>query len=174
MNPQSQQSVPEAQITPPAQQIPLTKGKFALVDNEDFEKANQFKWFFSNSGYAMVHKKYYHSRKQYTIHLSRLIINAPEDKEVDHINGNKLDNRKANLRIATRSQNAMNSKIAKSNTSGYKGVSWFKRDSKWRADIRINYKSIFLGLFTNKKDAVQSYNQAAKQYFGEFARLNTL
>ncbi|WP_252233758.1 HNH endonuclease [Clostridium sp. ZS1] len=82
--------------------------------------------------------------------MHRFIMNPPSNKLIDHINGNKLDNRKCNLRIVNKSQNAMNSKKPKNNTSGVKGVYWDKRSKKWEASIQVNMKKKSLGYFKNK------------------------
>ncbi len=104
--------------------------------------------------------------------LHRVLINAPNDKTVDHINGNTLDNRKINLRLCTNSENLRNSKKRKTNTSGYKGVSFCKSCKKYIASITLNYKKIRLGYFEDKKEAAIAYNMAAIKYHGNFAKLN--
>ena len=96
-------------------------------------------------------------------------MNAPKGMSVDHINGNKLDNRKSNLRICTHAENLRNLKKAKNNTSGFKGVSWYSKSKKWRAVITFGGKYHHLGLFVKKQDAIDAYNQKAKEYFGQFA-----
>lgn len=97
----------------------------------------------------------------------------PEDGFwVDHINGDTLDNRRSNLRLCTVSGNNHNRMKSKNNTSGYKGVSWLKQNQKWRAYIKVNSKDKHLGCYLDKEDAARAYDKAAKEYFGEFARLN--
>lgn len=141
------------------------KGKyFALVDNKDFDWLNKWNWFL-NSGYAV------RKEKGKNILMHRLILNTPEGKDSDHINMNRLDNRCENLRIATRSENMMNG-CKSNNTSGYKGVCWNKLANKWRVQIKLNRKNIFLGYFTNKLEAAHAYNLKAKELFGKFAYLN--
>ena len=93
---------------------------------------------------------------------------------IDHIDGNSLNNQKNNLRICTQSQNCSNQKIGKSNTSGYKGVSYNKGQGKYNSRIRFNKKLIHLGYFVNLKDAARAYNEAAVKYHGEFANLNKI
>jgi len=95
----------------------------------------------------------------------------PLEKQVDHINGNSLDNRIKNLRLATVRQNSFNQSLSKRNTSGVTGVRWVKRDKKWVAYIRFNGKQTHLGYFANKEDAIQTRIEAEKKYFGEFRRL---
>jgi hypothetical protein len=102
--------------------------------------------------------------------MHRVVNKTPENLLCDHINGNVLDNRKENLRSCTNQENTFNAKIK--NKSGYKGVCWHKRISKWNANIRINDKLIHLGYFEDIYEAAATYNSAAKEYFGEFARLN--
>ena len=94
------------------------------------------------------------------------------EHEVDHRNGNKLDNRKSNLRICSRSENQMNRGKQKNNTSGFKGVSQIKMNQKWVAYIKVNYKRIYIGCFLKKVDAARAYNMAALKYHGEFGLLN--
>lgn len=156
--------------------LPLTKGKVALVDNDNFEYLNQWKWRVQSKNHNK--NEFYVARsirgqKPNVVYLHRLIMNVTDSKiQVDHINGNSLDNRKQNLRIANSSQNSRNIKPGKRNTSGYKGVSWSKKTKKWRAKIYCNKKYIHIGHFENKEDAAKAYNEAAKLYFKDFAYLN--
>lgn len=121
-------------------------------------------------GYLMVNVK----GKQYRAHrLAWLYIKGNWPKNaIDHINGNKLDNRIYNLREATYSQNHMNKKPDKKNKSGFKGVCYVKQREKWNANIYFNGKKKNLGYYNNIEDAVKAYNEAAKKYHGEFAVLN--
>lgn len=106
--------------------------------------------------------------------LHRLIMDAPKGKDVDHINGNGLDNRRCNLRLCSRADNCKNRRLSKNNRSGYNGVSWYRDRNQWRAKIQLNHKTIALGYYKNPVDAAKAYNQAAIKYFGEFARLNSV
>jgi hypothetical protein len=107
--------------------------------------------------------------------MHRFIINAPFGVQIDHINGNKLDNRRSNIRMATVQKNAFNRKKPKGKcTSQYKGVFKRKDLNKWETRIKINNKSIYLGTFVDEVDAAKAYNQAARKYFGEFARCNDI
>lgn len=145
--------------------ILLPHGKYAYVSDRDYEWLNQYRWCINSQNFVMriVNKK--------TITMHRLIMNPPRNMQVDHINGDRLDNRRENLRICTQSQNCTNRASVKSK-SGYKGVS--KHWNKWRAVIKVNQKKIHLGLFDTKEEAALAYNKAAKVYFGDFARLNSL
>lgn len=146
--------------------IKLTKNKVALVDDVDFDLLNKYNWWYHKSGYAL------RIENKKTIRMHRVIANCPENKEIDHINGNRMDNRKINLRICTSSQNSKNRKLQKNNKSGYKGVSYRKRDKKWIVYICVNRKNKYIGIFKNIKDASNAYNIAAVQYYKEFANLN--
>lgn len=151
--------------------IELTQNKYAVVDDEDYDRLRGLKWHYHSSGYAVHGGNHY--RKISKTYMHRLIINAPKNMEVDHINGDGLDNRKENLRIVTKAENAMNrSRSSKNNHSGFKGVSFYKRLNKWQAYINKDRKFIFLGYFDAKIEAAKAYDTAAKQYFGEFAKLN--
>ena len=142
--------------------IKLLHGQECMVDDEDFETYSGLKWSMSNSGYAQNNKRYMH----------RMITSAPKGMQVDHINGNKLDNQKENLRVCTRSQNTANRKKQPNNTSGYKGVVWDTYTNRWCARIQINSKHINLGRFDYPKDAALIYDDAAEKYFGEYAITN--
>lgn len=150
--------------------IELTQSKFTLVDYEDYEYLSQFKWQF-NKGYAR--RSWRKNNKIFNMSMHRAIMNPSEKEQIDHINGDKLDNRKENLRICTSTGNNRNVNSHKG-ISGYKGVHWYKKVGKWAAFITINYKHKYLGSFNEKADAALAYNKAAKKYFGEFAKLNEL
>lgn len=157
-------------------EIPLTQDMVALVDDEDYEGLAKWKWCYrkrehNHIGYALRNARK-QDGKQATIYMHRIILNLPRGCETDHINGNGLDNRKENLRVATITQNRWNRGKSHNNTSGFKGVDWCKRDKKWRAKIEVNKKSVFLGLFKDKLEAVKVYNAAAIKYHGEFACLS--
>lgn len=140
--------------------------KFAIVDDKDFEYLNQFKWHF-HSGYAARNK--WENKKFTTIRLHRLLINCPKGKEIDHINKNKLDNRKSNLRICTRSENIANRTKNKNNTTGFKGVTYLKANKTFMAQISINGKKIYLGYFVNPLLAHKVYIKKSKELYGNFA-----
>jgi len=148
--------------------IPLSQGKFALVDDDMFDYLMQWKWSYRH-GYA-YRKKGMPSRDN--IHMHRVIMNTPDGMQTDHINGDGLDNRRANLRICTDVENKRNKGLISSNTSGYKGVSWNAPRKQYQAYIKVNNKVIFLGRYPEPESAGHAYDEAAKKYFGEFARLN--
>jgi len=155
--------------------IPLTQGKYAIVDPEDFERLNKHKWHAvkqSNTFYAI--RCAGPAKKTTYIRMHREIIHPPDHLVVDHINHNGLDNRKANIRPATRSQNNFNRLIIKRKgaSSKYKGVSWRKRRKRWRARIHVYGEYKFLGYFKEEIHAAKAYDKAAKKYHGEFASLN--
>jgi len=155
--------------------INLTKNMIAIVDEEDYEWLNQYKWCVAkgsdNKCYAVRRNK---NLKPNKIRMHREIMNLQHDNnlEVDHINGDTLDNRKSNLRICIHKDNLRNRKIQSNNTSGFNGVSFTKRENKWRSYIVIDQKQKSLGSFDSKEEAAKAYNEAAKKYFGEFAKLN--
>ena len=145
----------------------LTQGKYAIVDDGDFEWLNQWKWCYLSVGYAV------RVEKKRMIYLHRVIMRNPTWK-VDHINGNRLDNRRVNLRIVDNFQHARNKSMSKNNSSGYKGVYFHKASGKFQAYIDPDRKRKCLGYFSNPKEAAKVYNEAAVKYFGEFARLNKI
>lgn len=164
--------MPSNPIWKQSRKIKLTKGYETIVDGDDFEWLNQWSWYYAH-GYA-VRTIYDDKGKPYQLRMHRLIINTPDGLDTDHINGDKLDNQRHNLRPATRSQNVANTFVEKQNKSGYKGVSWKKTNKKWCAQIRVDNVVKHIGLFDNKKDAAKAYNKAAKKYFKEFAYLNEI
>ncbi len=156
--------------------IELTQNQIALVDDEDYERVNQFKWYANfdpvlNSFYA---KRTDYSNGQKTVLMHRYIMNVTNSKiQVDHKNHDTLNNMKENLRPCTHIQNGMNRKL-QIHSSKYKGISWDKVGQKWRAQIKLNYKTIYLGLFDNEYEAYQARLQAENQYHGKFAYLSHL
>lgn len=152
--------------------IKLSQGKVALVDDEDFEFLSQWKWHYAK-GYAIRNVRLTPGdggRISEIMH--RVIMNCPEGKQVDHINGDKLNNQKTHLRICTNKQNTRNSKPSSNNKSGYKGVCWKPLNKKWCAQITVNGKKIYLGMYSDKVDAAKMYDKVAKKYYKEFAYLN--
>ena len=149
--------------------IPLTQGKFAIVDAEDYERLSRHKWCAGGKG-----DNCYAQRKEdgKTIEMHREIINIPTGFVCDHKNHNRLDNRKCNLRSCTYSQNAQNRRPCSNGTSRYKGVHWDRIRRKWRAKIKINGREIHIGYYEYEQDAAIAYDDMAIELFGEFACLN--
>lgn len=139
----------------------------ALLDQGDAHLLGSYTWHICPDGYV---RRKSHGRHVY---LHRLIIAAAVGQLVDHINGDGLDNRKANLRLCNRAENARNCHLAKNNRSGFKGVSKV-RGPRWMAQIKFNGKHIHLGQFEDPRIAAHAYNRAAVELHGEFARLNPL
>lgn len=153
-------------------EIPLTRGKVALVDDEDYEYLSQFKWFFGGRYAQRGFNKDDGTRTSKGMHTD--IMNTPKGMAVDHINCNKLDNRKENLRICEPRFNNRNRGMCKSNTSGYKGVTWAKSNKKWFAQIWCQNKCYYIGYFNDKHEAAKAYNEKAKELHGEYAYLNEI
>lgn len=139
--------------------IKLTKGYKTIVDDEDFEFLNQWKWHISARGYAV------RKPNNKNIFMHRLLNKTPLNMQTDHINNNKLDNRKCNLRTVTNQQNHFNMLAQKNSKSGIRGVSWSEERKKWVAQIIINNKAIGLGRFTDKNEAIKVRNLAEKKYY---------
>lgn len=158
-------------------QIPLSQGGFALVDDEDYSELSKYRWR-DHYGYASRWVRLRSGRGAGCTTLKlmhRDILNPPDGVEVDHINGDRCDNRRANLRLCTKTENQRNSKKHKDGTtSKYKGVSKRKGSRLYKAEIRINGKQIYLGNFTDERDAARAYNEMALKHFGAFARLNEI
>ncbi len=158
--------------------IYLSNGNFVLVDAEDYDFLSQWKWK-ENKGRAMRNKHVGTvgnwrdgKRKDMAVLMHRVIMDAPKGMDVDHINGNALDNRRSNLRVCTHAQNRANSKRSENNTSGYKGVSWDKKSSIWYTSAKYKGKTINLGRFVNIIDAAKAYDEAVIKWHGEYARPN--
>lgn len=150
-------------------EVALSRGLVALVDDEDYERINQHNWYCDAKGYAV--RSEYPEGKQQVVRMHRIIINAPPEMTVDHINGDRLDNRKQNLRLATKQQQLRNRPKFKSSRWQYKGVQQ-RETGRWRATINNEGKAYSLGSFGTEVEAAKAYDAKAKELFGEFARLN--
>lgn len=157
-------------------EIPLTLGQVALVDDECYP------WLVSIASWQArprEGRQGFYARGalrgvpggQRWVRMHRLLLPfAPDD--VDHINGDSLDNRRANLRSATRSQNLCNQRLSSRNRSGFRGVCWDRRAGRWKVEIQVRKKRISGGSFIDLHDAARRWNELAKIHHGEFARLN--
>ena len=150
------------------QKIKLTQNKYTIVDDKDYKKLSIYKWFCKN-GYA-ARTINLGNGKFKTIWMHRIIIKTPEGKETDHKNLDRLDNRRVNLRICTKTENLRNVFKRANNKSGFKGV--HQVGKKWRAYIRVNSIAKHIGMFETKLKAAEAYNNVAKKYFGEYALIN--
>lgn len=140
------------------------KGEEFYFDLEDYDKIKSFYWYKNNDGYLLAYTK------NKTLRMHKLFVDS---QYVDHINSNTSDNRKSNLRAATKSQNGMNRDLQSNNTSGAVGVYWHKQINKWVAYITINSEYIYLGSFSNFEDAVKARKEAEEKYFGEYSYDNS-
>jgi hypothetical protein len=154
--------------------IPLTHGKYAIVDPEDYKELAKYKWYARGCG-----RRFYAERwdisgdKGKCVKMHQVIMGTKEGKVIDHINHNCLDNRKANLRFVTVQQNTWNKRKNRGNSSSqYKGVNLAKGRKKWRAQIFCNGRKIHLGYFYDEKEAAKAYDSKAKELFGEYATTN--
>lgn len=135
--------------------ISLTKGQVAIIDDEDYEKVAKNKWSFHYNGYAV--------RGKPQISMHRFVLDAPRGMEVDHINGNKLDNRKSNLRFATRKQNSFNIRHED-------GISWRPNREAWIVRMKtLDGRRVYVGYFKDKEEALEARRMASLRYHGEFS-----
>ena len=156
--------------------IELTRGYKAIIDDASYDIVKDHKWYIyikhHKNGTILNNYAMTVNSKRGTIFMHRLITSVTKGFEVDHIDGNGLNNSCSNLRICNRSQNAMNNRKQLNTTSIFKGVYWDKRYNKWIASIGINRKIKHLGTFAIEEDAAKAYDKAALELFGEFARPN--
>ena len=150
--------------------IPLTQGQFALVDDEDYQELNRYKWSYSSGGYA-IRSAPSGGGKIVLMYMQRIIAGTPTGLETDHINGDKLNNLRANLRICTTAENGYNHGSRRGSVSGLKGVTFHKRTGKFMARIGWQRKPIYIGLYATREDAYAAYCEAAVRLHGEFVRL---
>jgi hypothetical protein len=152
--------------------IPLTQGKYAIVDDADFDVLSQYKWRIfkkKDTSYAISSCARAGSKRQ-TIYMHREVAQTPKGMDTDHRNGDGLNNQRSNLRVCTSMENKRNRRISINNKSGFKGVSWSKGREMWQAQIHAGV-GIHLGYFTAKELAYGAYVDAAKLYHGDFARV---
>lgn len=168
---------PRAALDTEVVELRLSQGKLTTIDRADLELVESYgRWrqFKSSSGctyYAMAAIRKPDGR-QTSLLLHRLLTGAPKGVRVDHRDGNGLNNRRSNLRLATGTQNCSNRAHAQNNTSGFKGVSSAKRGGKWKAYVSVNHNKIHLGYYTDRWAAAVAYNVAALGHFGDYAAIN--
>ena len=146
---------------------------FSLVDDIDFERLNKFKWYANKGGknfYAMRNYRVKDTRKRKTIRMHTAILKPLFGQEIDHIDGNGLNNQRKNLRTCTKSQNAMNVGLRIDNKSGCKGVSFDAGTKKWRVQISIDKKQRYIGIFATKLEAYEKYCATCDKFHGDFAK----
>lgn len=151
--------------------ISLTQNKVALVDDKDYEWLSKFSWRAvrtKNGFYAAT------TIDGRDVKMHRLILDAPDGTEVDHVNNFTLDNSRKNLRECTHTENMQNQTPRRNTSSRYKGVYWNRNTSKYRVNIVVKGERKFLGSFDDEDKAGERYNQAAEVYFGQFAHLNNI
>jgi hypothetical protein len=145
----------------PFRKIVLSHGRGeALVDHDDFATLSQHRWFLHSAGYAC--------RRGSTILMHREVMKAPKGLLVDHRNSNRLDNRKANLRLATKAQNEMNKPCCAANKLGVRGVVFDETRNRYRATIKVGGRQRHIGRFRTLGEAEAAYVKAARELFGEF------
>ena len=142
-----------------------------MISKEDYEKCKNIGWF---TNYDKHTDSYYlTSSKEKT--MTRYILDENDPNVfIDHINHNTLDNRRKNLRKVTISQNSMNRKVMSTNSSGITGVRWHKATQKWQADLCINKKTIYLGIYSNIEDAIKARKEAEERYFRQYSYENSM
>lgn len=152
--------------------IKTTQGKYIAVDDEDYENLSRCNWYTTQGKYTFyAHGRLERVGKSPLVLMHRLLMGEPEDMQVDHRDGNGLNNQRHNLRICTNSQNAMNQRKTRG-SSQYKGVSWYKAGSKWSAQIKWGGKLRHLGYRDSEVECAKLYDKAAIEHFGEYANTN--
>lgn len=156
-------------------EIPITQGYVALVDDDNYERLSQYRWYLASGRYAA--RSGPRSKGEHgPVFMHHDVAGKPgKGLEIDHINRNTLDNQRSNLRVATRSQNTQNTvrpKRGKPKSSQFRGVYWDKTKKSWRVAVTLNRKRVFITCRTSEVEAARLYDKMARHYFGEFALLN--
>ncbi|HDV6327492.1 TPA: HNH endonuclease [Burkholderia cenocepacia] len=152
--------------------IVTRNGDVILVDADDFAELSQYVWYVGNRGYAYRIRRDGRRRTHVVMHRQILGLDHDDCRVTDHVNGNKIDNRRENLRICDQRENMRNQKLPRHNTTGYKGVHRVRTTGRFAAQIRINDRCICIGTFDTAEEAAHAYNRTAVECHGEFARLN--
>ena len=150
----------------------FTDGSSFLIDSEDLPAVSRYTWFRGKRGYPIAHTSRRSANPHKTFPLHRFLMNPQEGYDVDHISGDKMDNRRSNLRICTHQENMFNQALRSNNTTGFYGVSKNKKTGNFEAYLHIDGKKKYLGTFMSAAKAAEKRDEAAKHYFGEYARLN--
>lgn len=145
--------------------IICSNAKVALIDDEDLIKVSKYRWHCFNTGYVNAWKWNKELKKCFLISIARLVMDAPKGKEIDHIDRNKLNNQKSNLRFVDRATNVHNTGLSKNNSSGFKGVYFNKIKNKFKAYIMVNKKQCYLGWFNQLNEAIKARQLAEKKYW---------
>jgi hypothetical protein len=153
-------------IGPSIAYVELSRGQWALIDREDADRVGLHNWCVNTPAAGRAYAI------SQSLYLHRFVVSVGVGLDVDHKNRNGLDNRKSNLRPATRSQNCANMGTRRASTGGAKGVTWSKQKLKWKAYIGINGEKLHLGYFETRAEGERAYLAAAQRYFGEFARVS--
>lgn len=152
-------------------EIHLSCGRVATVDDEDFERLAVYSWHLGAGGYYPARWDGRVNGKRKVVLMHHDILKAPSGFQTDHINGNGFDNRKANLRVCSVSQNMQNRRMHANNKTGFKGVDFIERDQTFRARITANGRKMCLGHYSTAELAAEAYAKASKEYHGQFARI---
>lgn len=153
-----------------AKALRLRGGASTMLDDTDYDRAKDFRWHKTTNGYVAGFVMEQGVRRR--VYLHRWLLEAQPGQIVDHIDGNKLNNRRSNLRLVTRSQNQANRRHNRNSRSRYKGVTWHKRRGMWMARIQVRGRRITIGYFVDPLQAAYEYDAFARTFFGEYARVN--
>ena len=154
-------------------EIILSNNKgITIVDDGDYDMLSEYIWYYLKPGYCQTH--IYLNGKRTSITMHRFLLGTYKNKEIDHIDRDKLNNRRDNLRIVTKSQNKINVERRRLGTSKYKGVNFHKVSGKWQARVQKDKKREYLGLFKSENEAAEAYNKEVFKLHGEYAVLNII